>query len=275
VTTEANSDQQGSYALFGNLGEQQARRLKSISAVWDEGTVRVLRSIGIGPSWRCWEVGAGEGSVARTMAEIVGESGRVVASDIDPNLLEESAGSNLEVLQHDVVGEDPPPGGPFDVVHARMVLQHLPGRDEAFRRMAGAVAPGGWLVLEDSDWSTLLAARPPLRELELLRDGLAAVMSGKGFDTACGVSNVRRLLDAGFEDVRGEGRTSVMRGGSPGVAWYHEWAGRLREAMVAAGHLTDEEFERTDSLLDDPNAMWLSQTLIAACGRKPQSVPAR
>jgi SAM-dependent methyltransferase len=266
--TAPRDTHQGSYVLFGNVGEGEARRLRSAAALWDEGTLRRLRGLGTAPGWRCWEVGAGEGSVARKLAELVGESGHVVATDVDTNFLESSARSNLEVLQHDVVTDDPP-GGPFDLVHARQVLQHLPERDEAFRRMASAVAPGGWLVVEDSDWVTFLVARPPVRELELLRGGLAAEMAAKGFDNTCGFSNVGRLVEAGFTDVRGEGEVRVMHGGSPGVVWYRHWAAKLREAMVAAGHLTDPEFERADALLDDPGASWLSQTMIAASGRRP------
>lgn len=259
---------QGSYALLGNRGEDQLRRLRSSSEVWDAGTVQHLRALGVARGWRCWEVGAGEGSIARAMANLVGRSGRVLATDFDTHFLESSAGPNLEVVRHNVAADDPPEPE-FDLVHARMLLQHLPDRDEAVRRIASAVRPGGWLLLEDSDWVTFLVARPPLRELELLRDGLAWAMSTSGFDTTCGFGNVGRLSDLGFAEVGAEGRVSIMHGGSLGVAWYHVWARQLRERMVAAGHLTQAEFERANSLLDDPRSSWLSQTMIAARGRKP------
>lgn len=265
----AGAEGQGSYALFGNVGEEQLRRLRSAAAVWDEGTVRCLSALGIAPGWRCWEVGAGEGSVARALAQLVGPSGHVIASDFDTHFLESSAAENLSVVQHDVVAEDPPGEG-FDLVHARMVLQHLPERDEAFRRMADAVAPGGWLALEDSDWVTFLVSRPAIPELQRLADGLAAAMADAGFDSTCGFGNVQRLTAAGFEEVGGQGHVLVMRGRSTGVTWYHQWAAQLRESMVAAGHITDDEFERADAVLDDPSATWLSQTLVAACGRKPR-----
>ncbi|HEX8052768.1 MAG TPA: methyltransferase [Thermoleophilaceae bacterium] len=259
---------QGSYALFGNVGDEQLRRLKSSSAVWDEGTLRFLMGLGLATGWRCWEVGAGEGSVARAMAQVVGPTGHVVATDYDPHFLVSSAAQNLTVIEHDVVTEDPPGEG-FDLVHARMLLQHLPDREEAFRRMAESVAPGGWLALEDSDWITFLVARPAIPELRVLASALDAAMADAGFDSTCGFGNVTRLNDSGFEDVRGQGHVLVMRGRSTGVTWYHQWAASLRDSMVAAGYLTDDEFERADAVLDDPSAAWLSQTLVAACGRKP------
>ena len=43
------------------------------------------------------------------------------------------------------------PEGPFDLVHARLVLVHLPDRDRALRTMIDVLRPGGWLLVEDAD----------------------------------------------------------------------------------------------------------------------------
>jgi chemotaxis methyl-accepting protein methylase len=57
-----------------------------------------------------------------------------------------------------------PPTGPFDLIHARLVLVHVTERDAALRTLAGALAPGGWLVIEDADPSLQpLAAVDPER----------------------------------------------------------------------------------------------------------------
>jgi SAM-dependent methyltransferase len=268
VTIPEESLDQGAYTLLTDVGESdQARMLLSAASVWDQGSLRRMCDLGMTAGWRCWEVGAGEGSTARGMAKLVGASGHVVATDIDTSLLDTSGHENIEVVQHDVVADDPP-GGPFDLVHARCLLPHLPEREEAFERLASAVAPGGWLLLEDTDWATFLVAHPPMREFELLRAGLEAAMADGGFDNTCGMGNFHRLRAADFDDVRGEAEASVMRAGSPGVTWYHHWAGRLREQIVAAGHLTDAEFDRADARFDDPDAVWLSQTMISASGRR-------
>ncbi|GGT89551.1 hypothetical protein GCM10010289_07010 [Streptomyces violascens] len=39
--------------------------------------------------------------------------------------------------------EDEAPSGPFDFVHARLVLVHVKDRDRALRAMLGAQRPGG------------------------------------------------------------------------------------------------------------------------------------
>ena len=56
----------------------------------------------------------------------------------------------VEVRRHDV-GADEPPAEAFDLVHARLVLVHVTGRDRALRSMVECLRPGGWLLLEDAD----------------------------------------------------------------------------------------------------------------------------
>jgi SAM-dependent methyltransferase len=57
---------------------------------------------------------------------------------------------SYEVRRHDVAGEPPHPGT-FDVVHARLVLVHVPDRARALATMVAALRPGGWLLVEDAD----------------------------------------------------------------------------------------------------------------------------
>jgi SAM-dependent methyltransferase len=44
------------------------------------------------------------------------------------------------------------PDGPFDLIHARFVLTHIPNPAEALGRMKSALAPGGVVVVEDIDF---------------------------------------------------------------------------------------------------------------------------
>jgi hypothetical protein len=47
----------------------------------------VLSRLGVGPGWRCAEVGAGAGSLAQWLAGQVGDTGQVVATALDPGHL--------------------------------------------------------------------------------------------------------------------------------------------------------------------------------------------
>ena len=135
--------------LLDNQQSEAGRRFEALSELFDPVTFRHLAAVGVSAGWACWEVGAGGVSVPAWLAEQAGPSGRVVASDIDTAWMPVEAAA-FEVLRHDV-GVDQPPAGGFDLVHARLLLTHVPARIEALASMVRALRPGGWLVIEDAD----------------------------------------------------------------------------------------------------------------------------
>src|SRR6266571_2706725 len=137
----------GSY-LFGRVGEQERARLAGLSAQFDPVTVRHLTAVGVAAGWHCLEVGAGAGSIAGWLAATAGSTGRVVATDLDTQFLDDLPRPPVEVVRHDITS-DPVEHGAFDLVHARAVLEHLPSRGEVITRLLTALRPGGVLVLED------------------------------------------------------------------------------------------------------------------------------
>lgn len=89
-------------------------------------------------------------SVVSWLAKKVGPTGKVLATDIDTSRLTSVARPPVEVRVHDVGTEEPPMEG-FDLVHARLVLVHVPDRERALRSMVKALRPGGRLLIEDGD----------------------------------------------------------------------------------------------------------------------------
>ena len=107
-----------------SIGEHE--RLAVLAGNYDPGTFRLLEHCGVAPGWRCAEVGAGSGSVAAWLADAVGPEGSVVAFDIDTSHLDHlGPRSNVEVREHDIVTE-PIGDARFDLVHTRLVIEHLP-----------------------------------------------------------------------------------------------------------------------------------------------------
>ena len=83
----------------------------------------------------------------------------MVATDADPRFLGGTAAAGLEVRCHDILA-DPLEPGHYDLVHCRALLCHLADPRQAVRAMAAAVQPGGWLLIEDADYVSLVAADP-------------------------------------------------------------------------------------------------------------------
>jgi SAM-dependent methyltransferase len=139
----------------GKVTEQE--RLALLEHVFDPISVRNLDRFGIQPGWRCLEVGAGAGSIARELAKRAGAE-NVVATDRNISLLDSTAAAGVTVLQHDVV-VDPAPGT-FDLIHTRYLLEHLPARETAIERMVSWLKPGGWLVVDAGSTLPELSSRP-------------------------------------------------------------------------------------------------------------------
>lgn len=129
---------------FDNDDTESVDRHQYLATILDEFTCSRLSSVGDLAGRRCLELGAGGGSVARWLAARVGPTGRVLATDLNTRHIPRDQG--YEVLQHDVIAE-PVPTGPWDLIHARLVLLHLkPGARSCTGspRPSPPAAPSWW-----------------------------------------------------------------------------------------------------------------------------------
>jgi SAM-dependent methyltransferase len=245
--------------------QKEGDRLAAMELIWDPGTRAVIEALGIGPDWRCLEVGAGAGSIAAWLADKVAPNGDVLATDVNTRHLDALFAPNLEVREHDILN-DPLPHARFDLVHARCVVEHLGRR--ALERMLPSLRPGGWLVLEGHDWAGA-ACYPddePVRHAIQAKLGLLA---RSGFDHHYGRKLAHELETAGLEDVGAAGRLHVYRGGSPGSAFARLTFESLAQALLEDGDLTQPDLDHALAKLDDPDTVFLSAPMIAAWGRNP------
>lgn len=263
------SSRKGEY-VFDNAGPEAQARFAALPLIFDPGTIRHLEARGVAPGWKCLEVGAGGGSIAKWLVERVAPSGHVLATDIDTRFLETFRATNLEVREHNIVS-DTLPEKTFDLAHARLVLSHIPEREQVLRRMISALRPGGWIVVEDVDvfatWPD-----PGLDSGETLLKTFAAmftVMTQRGNDLRFGRKVPSRLRAAGLSDVDAEGRTFMWNGKSVGAALMRANFEQLHDAMGAANLITEQQFAADLKRLEDPNFVMPSLLLWAAWGRVP------
>jgi SAM-dependent methyltransferase len=230
--------------LLDNQQAEAGQRFDALAELLDPVTFRHLRTVGVGTGWRCWEVGAGGPSVPAWLSGQVGPAGRVVATDIDTAWMPPEAG--YEVRRHDV-GTEPAPDGPFDLVHARLVLVHVPHRAAALAAMIGALRPGGWLVVEDADPALQPLLSPdehgPAEQLaNRLRRGFRTLLADRGADLAFGRTLPRLFRDAGLLDVRADAFFPVA---SPACTALEDATVRqIRDRLVTAGIATGTEIDQ-------------------------------
>ena len=136
------------YVFDNAVTAETGMRFSGLEATYDPATIGYLTSVGVTAGWACWEIGAGGGSIATWLAKRVGPAGSVLATDIDPRFIPASELAQLEVARHDVTA-DAIPAARYDLIHARLVLSHLPQRGDVMVRLVQALRPGGWLVIED------------------------------------------------------------------------------------------------------------------------------
>ena len=113
-----------------------------------------LERLGLGPGWRCADVGAGGGDVSVALAELVGRDGRVYAVDSDPRARDEVARAAAAAAQAQVIaltqaGEDLSLPEEVDLAFCRFLLLHVIDPAVVVRTMAGAVRAGGWVVAQE------------------------------------------------------------------------------------------------------------------------------
>lgn len=251
----------------------EGKRLHALEEMGDPRTRHRLELLGIRAGWRCLEVGAGRGSVARWMAERVGSSGHVVAADIDPRFLTAQDLPCLEIRAHDVLEGDFEPEH-YDVVHCRALLLHLSSPELAIRRMAAAVRPGGWLFMEEGDFGAWGAADPEYPGAAAFDRATRAV-----WDTLhrLGVMDVRfgrrlsTLVDQlHWTDADHEARLRVSHGGDAvGRFWAVTFSTMRASPLVDAAAVTREELDATLRLLDDPDFGFLGPIPFSAWCKKP------
>jgi SAM-dependent methyltransferase len=271
VRSAADSGLGAGYVL-NNSASQAADRFDALGTMFDDGTISNLERLGVTNGWQCLEVGGGSGSIALWLSERVGPTGRVLVTDINTCFLAAIQRPNLEVRQHDIV-TDSLPESAFDLVHARLVLMHLPQREAVLERLFKALKPGGWLVDEEFD-TVSLRADPEVSPGEERLNSVNAferVLSQRGVHLSFGRILFGRMRALGFKDVSAEGRLSMSAGRSAGAALLRANFEQLRGAMIQTGLITAQELARDIARLDDPEFVTPSHTLWAVQGRRPHS----
>ena len=170
---------------------------------------------------------------------MAGRGAHVTAIDIDTRFVDQLASDSIEVRRVDI-HEDELPQAEFDLVHSRLVLEHLADRRPILDRLVATLRPGGWIVIEDYDWSCFGFEG----ENPGFSDGAEVIlgfMAKARFERDYGRRVVGDMEAAGLTELRGEGRARLIDSSSPGFDFFRLTFESLRGVIMDAGLLSAEE----------------------------------
>jgi ubiquinone/menaquinone biosynthesis C-methylase UbiE len=247
-----------------NSLDDEAERLRLLERIADDRTLRLLGEAGVAEGWCCAELGAGAGSIARWLADRVGESGNVLVTDLDTTLLGDlQSDTHVKVQQADLTASALPSES-FDLVHIRNVLMHLPEREVVLRGMIGALRPGGVLLVEEGDSFPVAAATSDVfrRTMDPLtrRWKWARLLP-------------QRLIQLGLEEIDVFVEAEMLQGGTALAKFWHHTLRSARSLVTASGAaralVTNEDVDRTLVLLEDSNFWTPFMAVVCVTARRP------
>lgn len=262
---------EGRYVFDNAATAETGLRFAGLAATFDPSTTRYLSGVGVSDGWACWEIGAGGGSISRWLAERVGPTGSVLATDIDPRFIPPSQLSQLKVARHDVT-TDEIPAARYDLIYTRLVLSHLPKRHDVLARLLEALHPGGWLVIEDFchafERGSEAFGRDEAR-YKKVHAALGDFVSRFNADESHYAASLPQLLvSVGLADVGGEARVVFARGGSPAARVIEAGLRQVGDQMIAAGLIDRPALDEAIAYVNNPSAVVPLPTLVSAWGRR-------
>ena len=261
----------GEYVFDDTREHTELVRLRAIEAVFDPATQSRLQSTGLSEGWQCLEIGPGAGSVMHWLADRVGPGGGVVAVEINPRFLDARNRPNIEVLQGDL-REMKLARGRFDLIHGRYVLLPLPDYPTVLKRLLPILKPGGWLVLEEPDFSAARSVEGPenlRRSVEKVNRAIARMYRSLGIDHAMGLKLPGALKELGVKNIRVENDAPVAPGGSGVARMMRMSAEQLRDKYLATGEATMEDIDAYRDFAERPDTRAVYYSTIAVVAQRP------
>ena len=255
--------------LMSNEDPETGARFDGLERTLDPITQDHLDRVGVGPGARCLEIGTGGGSIARWLADRVGRNGQVVAVDLDTRWFRHDGSPQLEVHELDV-SLGPIPDGPWDLIHERLVLQHIPSRLEVLDELVARLAPGGWLVVEDFDTGevrTTDRAGPDHELIARMATAFNQLLGKRDGANDFAADAWRHLRDRGLVDTGASGHVVFDRGGEGFAQVTAANARQVRDGLLGQGTAA-ADIERFIELLDDPDTIVGTPVLVSAWGRR-------
>jgi Methyltransferase domain len=267
--------QSGHYPLERRAGEIE--RLHVQGAAMAPDCAIMLDRIGVGPGWRCLDLGCGPRGITDLLADRVGANGRVVGLDADATFLDYGrghAGGRAEFVQGNVYATGLPPGT-FDLVHTRFVASTAGDPEALLREAIRLVRPGGVVAMQEPDMATLVC-NPPHPAWDRLRAALVGAFAAVGSDISLGRRLYALVRQAGLADVQYRPFLIGVRSGDPMIDYLPSTVESLRSTILDRGLMTSHPLDLAladcRAHLRNPDTSFTLYAVAQVWGRTPAMV---
>lgn len=255
---------------WNNAHPEALNQLHHLAAVLDRHTTGVLDTVGVRAGQRWLDLAPGLGTITTWLSNRVGPLGHVDAIDIDPRYV--PARDNVTIRTANIL-DTTLPSGHYDGIHVRLLLEHLPQRDDVLAQLVDALAPGAPLIVTewDTDWRNLVLHSPSPTITDLL-DTFQHHLIGIGEAAGMDGSWARRVHPAmrrlGMTDVLTLTDAQSWTGGT-GICLLHRSNSIQQQPGLLKAGMTADDLACLRRVLADPAlvlAGYLTQTTV---GRRP------
>jgi len=191
--------QEPSYAL--STGKQDEVRLTILNEIHNPSS---LAKLNLSTGLRILTIGCGIGLLELEMVKKAIPSGYVLGTDISIEqilIAQQNCNSeNLEYRQMDVMNIDQIPGT-FDRIHCRYVLTHLPWEKilNIIPLLYSKLAPGGFLLLEESSTRNSLFCEPPHPGYDLWKIIVSKQFASQKSNISPGLRILQYVQEQGYQ----------------------------------------------------------------------------
>jgi ubiquinone/menaquinone biosynthesis C-methylase UbiE len=264
------------YLQAGKNAEVQ--RLSIQAAVWEKEAYLMLDEIGVQAGWHCVDLGCGPVGILEPLSKKVGLKGRVVGIESDPihlmavtKMIQDKELSNVEVVFQDAY-KNLLTCHSFDLTHARFVFA-LAGQDaQLFENMINLTRPGGVVAFQESDlssWNCL----PFHPAWEKIKKAVIAIFELNGSGNNAIQRHLSLFKEANIQDLHTHTAKIDLPKGHAYRMGMNQLAWVLRDSILENGIIKADEFDHAlqqcDVLMNDPNVLVTSYTLVQIWGHVP------
>lgn len=257
--------------LYKNDLKYAEKRLEYLEKIEDPYTYEYISKLKLKKGSVCLELGAGRGSVANRLCNIVGEKGFVYAVDTDTRFLDRYSRNQLYIINKNIE-EIELNNNVYDFIHARHVLFHIKGYREIIDTLYRSLKPEGWILVEESDFFTWSAIKSIKNgDLQLFNNVIQKILdlyTSRGMDLECGTGCYKHLSNYNSRELISNSRCRIVRGKSDEAEFHRITMEQLKPSLLETGNIENKIIERFLKLYMNPDFCYRTRMTHSILMRK-------